>query len=178
MEEKQPLKPLPTYYQGRKFRSRLEARWAVFFDAVGIRWTYEPEGYLVYGHGYLPDYHLTDLGLFVEIKPELAEANKILYQGLADMGYGTLLLLQGSVWIGEYEGTLFRQNLPPIPGLVWAVGRCDHSEIWLARPRDSFSFPLTKNVNGDYFPLTANDWLARCYRHASGYEFWRPPLGL
>ena len=26
-------------------RSRLEARWAVFFDTAGIAWQYEPEGF-------------------------------------------------------------------------------------------------------------------------------------
>lgn len=31
-------------YSGYKFRSRLEARWAVFFTALGLQWVYEPEG--------------------------------------------------------------------------------------------------------------------------------------
>ena len=34
---------LPTKYAGIQFRSRLEARWAVFFDALKIKWEYEPE---------------------------------------------------------------------------------------------------------------------------------------
>jgi hypothetical protein len=29
---------IPTRYKGYHFRSRLEARWAVFFDALGIKW--------------------------------------------------------------------------------------------------------------------------------------------
>ena len=37
----------PTKYAGILFRSRLEARWAVFFDALGISWEYEPETFLV-----------------------------------------------------------------------------------------------------------------------------------
>ena len=32
------MKPIETVYKGFKFRSRLEARWAVFFDACGVRW--------------------------------------------------------------------------------------------------------------------------------------------
>ncbi|NJO82415.1 MAG: hypothetical protein HC828_06055 [Blastochloris sp.] len=39
------LYAIPTTYQGYRFRSRIEARWAVFFDALGIRWVYEPEGW-------------------------------------------------------------------------------------------------------------------------------------
>lgn len=36
---------VPTRYAGRRFRSRLEARWAVFFDALDIHWEYEPQGF-------------------------------------------------------------------------------------------------------------------------------------
>lgn len=65
------IKAIETRYKGYRFRSRLEARWAVFFDALKIRWTYEPEGFVLPdGRGYLPDFFLQDFGLFVEIKPE------------------------------------------------------------------------------------------------------------
>lgn len=39
------IKAIETSYKGYRFRSRLEARWAVFFDALGIEWEYEKEGY-------------------------------------------------------------------------------------------------------------------------------------
>lgn len=39
------IKAIQTRYKGYNFRSRLEARWAVFFDALGIKWEYEPEGF-------------------------------------------------------------------------------------------------------------------------------------
>ncbi len=35
------MKPIETIYNGFRFRSRLEARWAVFFDAVEIKYEYE-----------------------------------------------------------------------------------------------------------------------------------------
>jgi hypothetical protein len=41
------MRPIETKYKGCRFRSRLEARWAVFFDALGIRWWYEPEGFMM-----------------------------------------------------------------------------------------------------------------------------------
>lgn len=37
--------PIETLYRGYRFRSRLEARWAVFFDVAGIPWQYEVEGF-------------------------------------------------------------------------------------------------------------------------------------
>jgi hypothetical protein len=39
------IKPIETWYRGYRFRSRQEARWAVFYDAAGITWRYEQEGY-------------------------------------------------------------------------------------------------------------------------------------
>lgn len=35
------IKAIPTEYKGIKMRSKLEATWAQFFDAVGIEWRYE-----------------------------------------------------------------------------------------------------------------------------------------
>lgn len=56
------LKAIETEYKGYRFRSRLEARWAVFFDACGVKWEYEPEGYdLGGGLYYIPDFLLHDV---------------------------------------------------------------------------------------------------------------------
>jgi hypothetical protein len=80
------VRAIETRYAGCNFRSRLEARWAVFFDALGIRWEYEPQGFVgAYGAPYLPDFLLPDVnpqhahqqtiddapechGLYVEVK--------------------------------------------------------------------------------------------------------------
>lgn len=64
---------LVTEYAGVRFRSRLEARTAVFMDSVNIKWKYEvftcrfpPE---CDKSSYTPDFFLPELQLFVEIKP-------------------------------------------------------------------------------------------------------------
>lgn len=63
------VKPIETVYKGFRFRSRLEARWAVLFDAMGIKYLYEPEGYrLSDGTCYLPDFFLPDMDQFFEVK--------------------------------------------------------------------------------------------------------------
>lgn len=63
------MKAIPTRYNGYHFRSRLEARWAVFFDALGLSWEYEPEGFdLGDGVRYLPDFWLPSHGVWVEVK--------------------------------------------------------------------------------------------------------------
>lgn len=66
-------KPIETEYNGYRFRSRLEARWAVFFDALGIEYEYEPEGFEISFSDdekimYLPDFYLPESGLYAEVK--------------------------------------------------------------------------------------------------------------
>jgi hypothetical protein len=78
------IRALETRYKGYRFRSRLEARWAVFFDALGLDWQYEPEGYDLSGVEvdrcrpveltgrdafYLPDFLLFSPYSWVEVKP-------------------------------------------------------------------------------------------------------------
>lgn len=74
------IKPIETLYKGYRFRSRLEARWAVFFDEIGADWLYEPEGFeLPDGTKYLPDFLIKNVqgrgakNIYVEIKGELTD---------------------------------------------------------------------------------------------------------
>lgn len=86
------LKAIETRYKGYRFRSRLEARWAVFFDALGVEWEYEKEGYDLGETGwYLPDFWLPTVydrsglrGVWVEIKgQEPTEKERIRCEQLA-----------------------------------------------------------------------------------------------
>jgi len=70
------LKAIETIYSGFKFRSRLEARWAVFFDTLGIPYEYEPEGFELPSGWYLPDFWLPEQELWIEIKPYGHEDNQ------------------------------------------------------------------------------------------------------
>lgn len=71
-------KPIETKYKGYRFRSRLEARWAVFFDHAKIKWEYEPEGFeLDCGSRYLPDFFLPDVNSWVEIKGKKANDREL-----------------------------------------------------------------------------------------------------
>lgn len=63
------MKAIETVYNGYKFRSRLEARWAVFFDALDVKYEYEPEGFeLDDGTKYLPDFYLPEEEYYIEVK--------------------------------------------------------------------------------------------------------------
>ena len=93
------IKAIETIYNGYKFRSRLEARWAVFFDKVGVEYEYEMEGFsLPNGKNYLPDFYIPSMDLYVEVKPklELLTDNELIkIDGFALDGEKNLLLIIG-----------------------------------------------------------------------------------
>lgn len=70
------VRAIETVYKGYRFRSRLEARWAVFFDECGLDWQYEVEGFELPSGRYLPDFYLPKHG-YVEIKPPPAPTIKM-----------------------------------------------------------------------------------------------------
>ena len=100
------IKPIETVYKGYKFRSRLEARWAVFFDSLGIKWQYELEGFDLGEAGwYLPDFFITTENegtWYIEVKPsskltrdelvKIAILDKFSLQ-VEPQAYGVLLLI-------------------------------------------------------------------------------------
>ena len=67
------IKPIQTRYKGYNFRSRTEARWAVFFDALNVKFQYEPEGFELKNRvWYLPDFYVDNFfgtGGYFEVKP-------------------------------------------------------------------------------------------------------------
>jgi len=69
---KNTIRAIQTEYAGHWFRSRLEARWAIYLDALGLTWTYEAEGYAMTYNGqpvnYLPDFWVKEWKCFMEIK--------------------------------------------------------------------------------------------------------------
>lgn len=62
---------IPTRYAGVLFRSRLEARWGTFFDALDLKWEYETQGFVADGTPYLPDFVIWAAcgTLWTEVKP-------------------------------------------------------------------------------------------------------------
>ncbi|MGW0626472.1 hypothetical protein [Streptomyces sp. NPDC002758] len=68
-DEQAGITALPTIYRGTQFRSLLEACWAATLDSLNITWEYEPETFdLPSGVKYLPDFHLTEIGTWLEVK--------------------------------------------------------------------------------------------------------------
>lgn len=64
---------LPSIYRGVEFRSRMEARWAAYFDLLQILWIYEPDGIRLPSGNYCPDFQIKPLEysswFYAEVKP-------------------------------------------------------------------------------------------------------------
>lgn len=99
---------IETIYKGCRFRSRLEARWAVFFDACGIKWEYEPEGFEIDGEKYLPDFYLPDLDTYAEVKGQRPGYEQEI-----------LKLQKFIVWGGPIKQIVILSNLPDVK--MWGL---------------------------------------------------------
>jgi len=99
------LKAIETTYRGHRYRSRLEARWAVFFTTLGIRFEYEKEGYKLGSAGlYLPDFWLPDQRCWVEIKGEpMADGEMAKQHALALHDEHYVFLFEGQIIVPSEE---------------------------------------------------------------------------
>jgi hypothetical protein len=138
------IKAIETRYNGYRFRSRLEARWAVFFDTLGIKYEYEPEGFVsnLYNEQkhYLPDFYLTESDTWVEVKGDpKGLCKKWEYMvDLLDFGgclpnfkdsygsYGKGLLLLGSIPEGREDRYYIHPILQHHEGIIknWCYFDC------------------------------------------------------
>lgn len=101
--------PIETTYRGHRFRSRLEARWAVFFDQMDIEYWYEPEGFqFLDGSRYLPDFYFPQLQMFGEVKPDLpTDQERRKAESLCRATHKNIILLTGPPAARTYESAFW-----------------------------------------------------------------------
>lgn len=130
------IKTIQTEYKGYRFRSRLEARWAVFFDALGVKWEYEFEGYpLSTGGGYLPDFWLPNLKLYAEVKPDGGDFSKP-WQFVADID---LVTRDSDGLVDNNREVLLCEGIPLLSALKvisWSGSWADDNEDYIRRSSD------------------------------------------
>ncbi len=121
---------IQTRHNGLLFRSRLEARWAVFFDTCGINYCYEAEGFSLPSGNYLPDFYIPNQpafrhnknGLFVEVKGVATDKSHSVLEELA-MHTGIDCVMLGDLPYGDYE---VQEGLPessylPALEMEWGI---------------------------------------------------------
>jgi hypothetical protein len=138
------MKAISTIYKGGRFRSRLEARWAIFFDSIDIGWEYETEGFELDKTKYLTDFKLLAFGanevdLFVEIKPRRPNYEEI--KKCYEVSVGTnsdVLLICGTPGLPEFSALGENWNLKtgyvalhfPAKSLIGGKEKNTPFEIW------------------------------------------------
>ena len=177
------MKAIDTQYQGYNFRSRLEARWAVFFDALGLKWEYEPEGFeLDDGTKYLPDFKVHYPGrdesenhhIWFEVKSSLI--NMSLTEWLKvlkfekESGYGVIIL----------DGT-------PEPKMYQNASLAIKCDDIYTHPDDSKNMEKLINALQSGKPFKVNDAFKRageallCYKGITWWDeydnFWTDESG-
>ena len=93
------MSSIDTEYKGYLFRSRLEAKWAIFLDMLGEDWEHEAESFNVGGgFQYLPDFRVRNLWLEVKPKEPLSEREyqKIIRFTESRPEYETLIICDGT----------------------------------------------------------------------------------
>ncbi len=150
------IKPIETYYKGYRFRSRLEARYAVFFDALGTPYEYEKEGYDLGDAGwYLPDFWLPSVternnpkpGLWVEIKPQNPTREE---DARCDrLALGTLFPVYLAVGLPSEEMEGYEYVPTPPPESVLFYAELKKNALLLERDGDLLRIQMPKGVMND-----------------------------
>ncbi len=174
------LQAIPAVYSGVTYRSRLEARWAVFFDTLSIKFYYEYEGYQLDCGWYLPDFWLPEHDCFVEIKPQDASRHE---QSLCDdlhIATGkNVYLLCGNVEITD-ANSFADKNFAY--GFIGRCGGCDLPFLWCECPkcgRIGIAFDGRAELMGGHrCSLHEKEYahdtprLREAYLAAQRYRFW------
>lgn len=167
---------IPTEYDGRLYRSRLEARWAVFMDAIEVRFDYEPEAFELDGISYLPDFWLPAQGCYYEIKGSYPTQNEL------DKAHRLARFTQRNVYI-EYRS-------PRLPD--WGEGDSalcifpngEDNQYWWGHCELCGRIELQFNARADRISckcqgrgkesVSATRKLVDGYERAKGFMFWTP----
>lgn len=154
--EQAGIEALPTVYRGTEFRSLLEASWAATLDSLDIAWEYEPQMFdLPSGARYLPDFHLADIGTWLEVKgPGIPRIEKA-YELGKTLACKCPLLSCNCTWPG---GEMVIVGHPPTPIDPWTDGDYRH---WPSRAKAK----LVRR-HGGFIRWTStrrhNSWMTRC----------------
>lgn len=144
------LQAIETIWAGYRFRSRLEARWAVFFNAIGLDYQYENEGFHVEGYDgeediyYLPDFYFPKQQVYAEVKgsKELLQKDAIKIGTCID--FNATPISKGLIILGEipfYEQISWG-NIPMFSYLFCDSGVIEENAIFTG---DKFRPIVTKN---------------------------------
>lgn len=149
------LKPIETRYRGYRFRSRTEARWAVFFDNLGWAFEYEREGFDLDGIWYLPDFWLPSLSAWFEVKGVAPTTGEVsLATKLAARSGKEVLIAVGAPSGGhqlvlvEVDGSTSRE-----PDWRLMEDRRNAGDFWIQSANTARPIGIHKGPSHDRYPI-------------------------
>lgn len=177
MEREYEIKPIPTMYKGVTFKSRLEARWAVFFDYLGIVWFYEFEGFQLLSGWYVPDFWLPDLNCWIEIKPNEPSLEELKFcEELARYSQKRVFIQYGTIRNPEELGVPEQYSAQvyfPDFGSDICYWWCECEVCGkVGLQYEGRSERLCSCVTGDKGYNTNSPRLIQAYEHARRYSFY------
>lgn len=150
-------------YQSIEFDSKLDCRWYILFQSLGVPVVYHPPSHHIPELLNTPEYRYTpDLGLLgmpypiIEIKPNMRQAGGVIkmailkLKSISKQGTPTALIA-GNCWPGQFDIAFFRDGInyrPPIGfidkiRLTFGITRKEAKSILVLKL-------LLNNQKGDY----------------------------
>lgn len=127
-----PAKPdyshaIETAYRNYLFRSRLEAKYAVFFDLCGWAWSYEPMDM----NGWIPDFAIGEWPTLVEVKPFFhTDQWDETVRKIVDSGCREPVLLLGADPTWNLEQRISGSDGPEVGEIIDDYTECDKAIRW------------------------------------------------
>ena len=121
------IKPIETLYRGHYFRSKAEARFAVFLDCLGVKWEYEPQGFdLGNGLKYLPDFKIYNVEIWDENR------DKCNYDTYEPKMLDHIYVEVKGMWKGDKPGELSDSDYAKINRFVFDESGGVINPLWVA----------------------------------------------
>lgn len=153
---------LQTEYNGRIYRSRVEAKWAAVFTHAAPSWEFEPKCFKLAGSiPYWPDFRL-HTGAYVEVKGvPVTPTHFIKAQELAKLGEDIFVVAgeplvfgsKGNYWL-KIQKWPFKRIPEDVPGglfrvLPEGISRLEFNDTPTQAIEDAFDFQLPQGTLGD-----------------------------
>ena len=148
------IKAIETVYNGRRFRSRLEAKWSLFLDTLGVNYRYEPEGYNLNGEvNYLPDFYIDDWQCWLEVKgPSPTDKEQRKAYLLSRESGDPVIIAHGSFVLSE--GHLFKPSFRVFYGTAEQLfERTAYHFPYICSRKNKVVSPIRMHIGGVSTPL-------------------------